>query len=413
MAFANLNGSSTEVFRTATAISGNDAVNLALGDSRYASINGNSAIPFSIGAATNGNHAVRYSDIEAVIASIGGLWIQSGSNIYYNAGNVGIGIINPNSKVDIFINSDISGINIYQSKNSGGFSSVLKIIDDRGFSNVNNGSAIEIKSWYTGNDTGYLFRSYTSTDGFVTNIEALNVKLNGNVGIGVANPLYKLHIKEGDQFIQNTLTDTVFYIGEGFGSNQYGSLSWDITNKNLTLGTTGSGVGSLRISGFSGTEGNIGLGINPSYQLHLSTDNAAKLTTNTWIVTSDKRMKKDIELADLDICYNTIKNIPLKRFGWKYYDETQAPDQNILGWIAQDVQEVFPKAVQECKLEIQKEIKDENGNIIQERQVLEDGLTLNSDQILKALYGAVQKLQNIVELQANEINELKSFVNFS
>lgn len=153
--------------------------------------------------------------------------------------------------------------------------------------------------------------------------------------------------------------------------------------------------------------GNVGIGISPSYQLHLSTDNAAKLTTNTWIVTSDERMKKDIELADLDICYNTIKNIPLKRFGWKYYDETQAPDQNILGWIAQDVQKIFPKAVMECELEIQKEIKDEDGNIIQERQILEDGLTLNSDQILKALYGAVQKLQNIVELQANEINELK------
>ena len=33
--------------------------------------------------------------------------------------------------------------------------------------------------------------------------------------------------------------------------------------------------------------------------------------------TSDERVKTNIMLADISLCYNTIKNIPLKRYTWR------------------------------------------------------------------------------------------------
>jgi hypothetical protein len=46
---------------------------------------------------------------------------------------------------------------------------------------------------------------------------------------------------------------------------------------------------------------------------------AAKPSTSTWATTSDSRVKLNIQDADLDVCYNTIKNLPLRRFTWDPY----------------------------------------------------------------------------------------------
>jgi len=129
--------------------------------------------------------------------------------------------------------------------------------------------------------------------------------------------------------------------------------------------------------------GRVGIGnTDPAYQLQVSTDSAAKPSTNTWTVASDERLKTNIELADLDMCYNNIKSLPLKRYTWRddVYTVEQVPDRSKLGWIAQDVESIFPKAVEQ---------KDMYG--------YSDCRSLNSDQILAALYGAVQKLINKVE----------------
>ena len=95
--------------------------------------------------------------------------------------------------------------------------------------------------------------------------------------------------------------------------------------------------------------GNVGINkTDPNYLLELGSDSAGKPGAGgLWTVVSDERIKKDIELADLDICYDTIKNIPLKRYAWAdgVYSEGQVPDRHNLGWIAQDVQKYFSKAV--------------------------------------------------------------------
>jgi hypothetical protein len=123
--------------------------------------------------------------------------------------------------------------------------------------------------------------------------------------------------------------------------------------------------------------GYTGIGVStPSYQLDLSTDNARKLTTNSWLTGSDRRIKMDIVSANLSTCYEAVKAINLKYFKWTI----PVDDQHSLGFIAQEVREVFPNAVLES---------DSFG--------YPDFLSLNTDQILKAMYGALQKTMNDIE----------------
>ena len=126
----------------------------------------------------------------------------------------------------------------------------------------------------------------------------------------------------------------------------------------------------------------LGIGKTPGTQLDLSTDSARKLTTTTWATGSDERIKEDIELANLDVCYETVKSIPLKRFAWK---DSYAPadiqnDRRQLGFIAQDVETIMPKAVMQSA---------ENG--------FDDFRTLNTDQLLKASWGALQRVMQKLE----------------
>ena len=167
----------------------------------------------------------------------------------------------------------------------------------------------------------------------------------------------------------------------------------------------------------------VGTIASPAHQLQVSTDSAGKPSTNTWTIVSDERIKEEIELADLDLCYEAVKSIPLKRFKWKneVYTEEQVRDRRKLGWIAQDVEAVFPKAVgtyefkynqvfEETIIPAVEEVLDGEGNVITPAQperieqgdlisedVIEDCRDLNSDQLYAAMYGAIQKLMAKVE----------------
>lgn len=138
---------------------------------------------------------------------------------------------------------------------------------------------------------------------------------------------------------------------------------------------------------------NVGLGITePLYQLHLSRDSAAKPASTTWAVSSDQRLKQNIEFADIDRCYDIVKNLPLKHYTWneQYIPSSLVPDRSRIGWIAQEVESVFPKAVQSTPL-----------------HGLSNCLTLDADQIYAAMYGCVQKLQALVECLQQENHDIR------
>lgn len=136
---------------------------------------------------------------------------------------------------------------------------------------------------------------------------------------------------------------------------------------------------------------NIGIGkANAGYQLDLSTDGARKLTNTTWTTGSDQRIKTNIEDADLDVCYSNIRNINLKRFKWDSNVIGPVEDETMLGFIAQEIKEVFPKSV----------------NIIPDYG-FDDFHNLNQDQLNKCLFGAVKKLiQKVEALEETILNNV-------
>ena len=209
-------------------------------------------------------------------------------------------------------------------------------------------------------------------------------------------------------------------IGAGIDSGTVTNLALLSLESYVGGGTVGTAWGIRQTSTFNNYfEGRIGIKTTPTYDLHLKNDSAAKPSTNTWTVSSDRRLKENIIDADLDRCLEIVKQLPLRRFTWRdeYIPEDAARDRSKLGWIADEVESVFPKAVQTAPFVRNKIVKkmqtDENGNEYEVEEtvsetVFEDCKYLDSDQVIAALYGAVQKLIQIVEQQQVEIEKLKS-----
>lgn len=256
----------------------------------------------------------------------------------------------------------------------------------------------------------------TDSNGNYTTTNAIFIDGSSNIGIGTLTPASRLHVIGSTSSDARIIVDQNAATGGGYlAVRRNGSTIGIVGVDGAIVGGTSDNLGIFAENGASikfytngsatqkmilTTGGNLGLGnIAPNYQLELSVDSAGKPSTNVWTITSDERIKENIELADLDICYNTVKNLPLKKYKWKYYDLNQAPDQNMLGWIAQDVQQYFPKAVNVSKFKIS------------ETESIDDCLNLNSDQINKALYGAVQKMQTLIETQQAKILELENRIN--
>ncbi len=149
---------------------------------------------------------------------------------------------------------------------------------------------------------------------------------------------------------------------------------------------------------------NFGIGtIAPDQQLSVN-GNASKVSGGTWVVFSDERIKTNITLADTNQCYNIIKTLPLKRFTYRddIFSHEQAQDRTKLGWIAQDVQPLFPKAIY---------TNDQTFSptgLSADEITIKNCLTLDGDQIYATMYGAIQKLINTVEVLETRISELES-----
>jgi hypothetical protein len=329
------------------------------------------------------------------------------------SGNVGIGVSSPATQLEV---GGSSAPHIRINNTAGTYSSLYGLeisigaTVDASFKTLGSTAETRISSGRSAGWGGY-FTFYTDTT------EKLRITSAGLVGIGTTSPSSALHV-----------VGTTSAFGNGAAS-----LFWGDTSAVGALtysGTTAiiqasSGIAALafyrgstenaRIDG----SGRLLVGLTSgSYQLQLSTDSAGKPSTNTWTIVSDERIKEDIELADLDLCYEAIKTIPLKRYKWRddVYSEEQVTDRRKLGWIAQDVEAVFPKAVSihEFKYnqvyetvtvpEVLEELDDE-GNVIKKavpehtqrgelisEETIPDCKDLNADQIYAAMYGAIQKL---------------------
>jgi hypothetical protein len=219
------------------------------------------------------------------------------------------------------------------------------------------------------------------------------------IGVNITNPAASLHVAgfsvlSGIKIISTGASNVTLPSYSGSSANVGVSNDNMGTNIIMQNNTIDNYIRFLsannEIARFTGT-GKLGIGTtNPSYSLQLATDSAAKPATATWTVSSDKRIKTDIQDANLDVCYSNIKNIQLRRYTWL---SNVMQDRSQLGWIAQEVETIFPKSVTTIPIST-------DGFV--------DFKMLNSDQIYASLFGCVQKLQKMNEDLQERIQVLES-----
>ncbi len=232
---------------------------------------------------------------------------------------------------------------------------------------------------------------------------------------------------------ENSTDANIFVTGAGAGdfSSESGHLvlqarvQGTVYRDIILAGGLSSSEAIMRVTG----EGQVGIGKAPSAQFEISTDDAIKPTTNTWTIFSGKELKENIELANLDLCYENFKKAKLKRYRYKddCYSDSEINDRHMLGFIASDIELINPKSVKNVKfikqpeesetVTIQEEIKDKNGKIIQplktEKKIIKEEISidtknLNNDQNLMGMFGTVRKLQMMVEELQDRIDILES-----
>ncbi len=183
----------------------------------------------------------------------GSQWTSSGSNIYYNTGNVGIGTTSPNSLLEI----------------SSSASSLMRFTNDATGHTASDGLRVGIDT-----DGDALFQTYEGNSlKFGTgNTERMRIFYDGNVGIGTAAPSQKLHVSSEINpaiVLQNTSPNgkqwTIYSNGDF--SIAPGTLNFYNTTELRSVLTLGVG-------------GNVGIGtISPSATLHVANSSSPAAIT--------------------------------------------------------------------------------------------------------------------------------------
>jgi hypothetical protein len=92
--------------------------------------------------------------------------------------------------------------------------------------------------------------------------------------------------------------------------------------------------------------GNVGIGLNnPAFQLQLSTDSAGKPNGGSWANTSDKQVKKNIQ--PLSGALEKLTQLRGVSFEWINPADHANQTGRQAGFVAQDVERVFPNWVKE------------------------------------------------------------------
>ena len=230
---------------------------------------------------------------------------------------------------------------------------------------------------------------------------------NGTVGIGTTSPGAQLQVGTGInsaglgaapygtvgtvQTLYGTNILGFNLVGNGSGNyvastdsahNGGGAIFGDVSG-NLwfaTVPTTGGSTQTISSVNLVNDarmvvqyNGNVGIGLtNPTYQLQLSTDSAAKPGTSTWTIASDERLK-DIR-APFTRGLDALNGLNTIYFNYKKDNPLGLPSKKeFVGIKAQDALKVIPEAVS----------TDEQGYL----HVTNDSIIWTAVNAIKELYG--------------------------
>ena len=260
---------------------------------------------------------------------------------------------------------------------------------------------IEADKFY--GDGGFLSNVGTN---FTNTISFLNPSIgfkSGSPAHGISNltPTHTLDVGS-NLFIEDTGSNVLSISGNILAEkitlgNVAISATYTLQQITNTGNTTSKTVQFTNTDNSLVTEGRVGVKTaSPTFDLEV-TGTAAKTGGGSWSSTSDRRLKENIQDADIDLCYDTVKTIPLRRFKWRDdlegFSEYQK-DKNVLGWIAQEVEEYMPKSI----------------NTIGEKYGIDDVKFLNNDQLYASMYGALQKAISKIESLEDELAKIKNSI---
>jgi hypothetical protein len=359
-------------------------------------------------------------DFQVDVGGTGPAWSQGGGSpptatyparIFVNGvnGNVGIATSSPDYALDV-----LGDMHVDPRLLIGDTAGALRLTPSVGDFYIQAGSNLT-----SGSKTKLHFATMATSDTTMT-IDLFNDR----VGIGTRSPNAPLHVvglnsDTTSLLVQGATTSAntslmlsnaggfygQFCLATNPGSYNTNAIPGDtvirtssVSNR-VILNNSSSGFGLCLSNNCLGI-GKVPTGGSPVtlYQLDLSTADARKLSGASWATGSDERIKKNIVLADTYICYSTIKALPLKYYEWNIIDpvtqtKIKTNEEHELGFIAQEVEKVFPNAV--------KQSQDYGFSNFR---------TLDVDQLLKMHYGATQHTMKVIEEQSTMIQTLTTQV---
>jgi len=239
-----------------------------------------------------------------------------------------------------------------------------------------------------------------------TLLERFVILNNGNIGIGTSSPSSKLAIQRAsgsDVFGEIYNSDGTYWTR--FNSNStagsYNSLvqagdhsiiysNGTIDTGGLTLGQWSNSARGIRID----TNGYVGIGTgSPSHILHITSQ--GRSTSSSWAITSDERVKTKINKLNNSL-YKIEKLNPVSfEYSNEYCKINQEYSGIKYGFIAQEVEKIFPTCVET----ISEKIGDKE---------YDDFKILNTSDIFPNMVSAIQELKQIIDSQNLRISELES-----
>jgi hypothetical protein len=180
---------------------------------------------------------------------------------------------------------------------------------------------------------------------------AVSVDSSGNVGFGTTTPSAPLHVTNANNNVVMVQSSSTVGTWLNLKNESSGGVQWNFISTGFS---NGEGAGKLLFNDSSSgvrmqidTSGNVGIGYTGSSVLQAKLDVNGNIrctgtvTANGTVLTSDRNLKKDIEpLGDV-----LSKVMLLKASTYRFKEQSESEPGHI-GFIAQDVQEVFPDAVQ-------------------------------------------------------------------
>lgn len=245
-------------------------------------------------------------------------------------------------------------------------------IKDSTSSLINLESVVYSQIWQFGSTSDFVLRdlSHSSNEVFVAAAGApeysMTIRDNGNIGLGTMFPAYSLHlIRSG--------SNASFRIERSGGAQ----LHMTATSSSGQFGTT-SNDPLILIAGedkiMTLVDGKVGIGTDsPSNLLEMA--GGAYCNGSTWVNSSSRAVKEDIQSLSAEEAVDTLKNLAPVKFKYK-----NLKDEDFIGFIAEDV----PQTV-----------------------AMKDRKSLHTMDIVAVLTKVVQQQQKSLEEQQKQIESLK------